>query len=522
MPCATRRLLPVLFLLQVGSVAAQQVPPAVKTVPFEKLATPVATTEGPYGYLPVTADHGTIMMMLRGGSYRQLDQYFDGLQRSTRQRIQSEYDFIEAMRTFSSNDPSLQQPLEAWRDSLPQSAHAYTALATWYLERAARARGGKAAIRTPQANMDRMTEFATNGAKAALAALQRDRGQLVAWVELIRLGRLVASPSENRQVADEARKEYPGSYAIPRAYLYVLLPRWHGSYPEMAEYAEQVIADSALNPRLVTLRGAVLEDQADARSLDNDFDGAVRYATEALQYGDEPIYWKERAQAHYYRGDHLRGLEDVNRFLTWRHQEPEALHLHAALVLLAADSLKGNQRAQALRMAKNEFEANRPWDEDPAHLQEHIDWVNYSLQNCATDVRQCGGGGMRDALPTTMGWEAKLIAAVVALIFLFNFYRWAAGGFPVPRYIHLLTVLSALLTGAALYMAMQQRGTLPPRTWGAVVMVPLALYVIAIGLGGATWANQRKKQKEAEEAAARSARAAAHPAPFSRPPEARR
>lgn len=503
----------------VARLAAQDVPTPIKAIPFEKLALPVPSGDGPFGYVPVSADRDVVLMMLRNGSYRQLDQYFDGLQRSAAQRIQYETEFSDAFMGFGKRDAALRRPLEAWRDSSPSSAHARVALAVWLLEQAWEARGTKYARDTPSANMSRMTSLAEQAAKEALAGLQLDRTHLVGWITMLHISQLAGG---DRSIADEARRIHPASYIIPSTYMGQLEPRWGGSLAEMDAYAAEVMADRQLNPRLGMLRGASLEYQAMELTGSKKYDDAVRAMNRALEDGPEPGYYLERADAHYYRGDYLRALEDANRVLAFRHQLPHAQHLHAAIVLLAADSLSGNQRASALRQARDEFTALLPWDEDPAHTQEHLDWVNYSMQNCITDAQQCKSGGMRAGLPTTMGWEAKLIAGALGLILLFNFYRWAAGGFPVPRYIHFLVLLSAVVTGGAVYMANQQRGPLPPKVWLAVLAVPLGLYVLSIGLGGATWASQRRKQKEAEEAAARAVRAASRPVPFSRPPEAHR
>ncbi len=54
---------------------------------------------------------------------------------------------------------------------------------------------------------------------------------------------------------------------LSRLHMGTLEPRWGGSYAEMREFADAIASDSAVNPRLVTLRGAVLQDEARELSL---------------------------------------------------------------------------------------------------------------------------------------------------------------------------------------------------------------------------------------------------------------
>lgn len=464
-------------------------PEVIQDVPFAKLRVPVQTTVGPFGYSPVTADKGAILQLLRQGSYVQLDRYFDGLERAALADIGKEYDFLDGMRAFHLRDTTLETPLIAWKDALPRSAHAHAAMATWYLSQAWEARGTGLGIAIGARRIELMEAHAKDGAQEALAALQLDRDHIVAYAELIRLSLLVGNRTENRQIVDAARRQLPQSYVIPRMYLYHLEPRWGGSHEEMDAFVNEVVTDSAKNPRLVTLRGVVLMDRASGK-LDDDEE--VRLITQALAYGPEPIYFLERAQAHLRRDDYLHGIEDVNQMLMARHQEPTAVHTHAVLVVSAAEYLRGDARAAALRQAKAELETNLPYDNEPADAKEWLTVIEGRLSHCPLDPKGCFATRPL-AFGISAGWWA--ILAALAVILLYNGFRWVTGGYPVPVYIHVFAGIAATIVLYNLVQLYRRQGDMPWNYWLAILLAPLVVYIVAIGLGGATWANQKRKRE---------------------------
>jgi len=132
-------------------------------------------------------------------------------------------------------------------------------------------------------------------------------------------------------------EHHPGSFGLPRSFILSLWPRWGGTESLMTMVAEAAVEDSAVNPRLVTLRGAIYENRANDSSLARNYAGAVRELNKALGFGPERTYLAARGEAYFRLGAYEYAFLDLRKAMMERSQDAEVLDLYGrTLVELAS------------------------------------------------------------------------------------------------------------------------------------------------------------------------------------------
>jgi hypothetical protein len=77
----------------------------------------------------------------------------------------------------------------------------------------------------------------------------------------------------------------PASFAIRRATMSCLRPRWGGSYEAMDLLARQTEPDVHENPQLAALKGFAALDRGEILGEDKNYDAAIAHYTRAIAEG---------------------------------------------------------------------------------------------------------------------------------------------------------------------------------------------------------------------------------------------
>ncbi|MEO8635611.1 MAG: DUF4034 domain-containing protein [Gemmatimonadales bacterium] len=476
--------------LQTGHVAAQQADsfPAIYRVPASQLAIPPLASVEILGYPGVTVDKRVVVQMLRQRDFSGLDRYFTGLQDAVRKRIQLEYDLVDATGAFATADSTLQPLLDEWVAAAPASAHARTARAHWYL-----ARAWQASDASPSRSGE-VADYAHPATEELTGALRIDGAQFMATSGLLEVMMLQGDRTQARALFDAARKFYPGSHYLPHRYLFLLQPRWGGSYEAMATFAAEVAADSLLNPRLRTFLGAVEADRSDMAIEAVNFDEAVRHASAALQYGPEFYYLVQRGHARVQFTDNGRGITDLNAALSQRPQYSEALEFHAVAALSSADYSIEVERQIALRQAIHDFQLILSFDPVDRDALKGLKDASFELTTCPDAHRECGGSEAGAVKVFAAVWQdiAKYLASLGVLAFVgyWGFAKWVHGGLWLPGYIHVLALLALVTVCFVDYQWVQTGSPMTLRRWIVIPVFPGLVYFLFIGLGGASWGRR--------------------------------
>ena len=292
-----------------------------------------------FGYPPNDVHKPQIVEMIRRREFDALDAMYGALQADVVRNVKHEMRFDDAFAAVERNDAALLANIDAWITARPRSAHARVARASYLLDVAWRRRGTAYIADTPEENIRGMTELAQRAILDVVAALQIDSTHLIAYEVAIAVTKLAGSHELAVQLMTRGTAIHRGSYALRRAFMTMLWPRWGGSEAAMIAFAERAAKDSAVNPRLATLRGAVYENRANDSSLAQNYAGAVRELNKAVALGPERTYVRERGEAYFRLGAYEYAFGDLRFALIERSQDRETLEYYGrTLVELAARS----------------------------------------------------------------------------------------------------------------------------------------------------------------------------------------
>jgi tetratricopeptide (TPR) repeat protein len=295
-----------------------------------------------FGYPPNDIFLPRIIEQMRRQQFDSLDAMFGELAADVRRDVRNEVRLADAFEAAERDEPELLAHLDVWIAARPSSAHARVARARYRLAEAWRRRGGAYIRDTPPERLRGMQESATKAFQDVVAALRVDSTHMIAYETGIDLMQLAGSHEAAFQLMERGLAMHPGSYGLPKSFVGMLWPRWGGSEELMMKFAERAAQDSARNPRLVTLRGAVNETRAYDSTLAGNYAGAVREMNKALAYGPERLYLRARGKAYFRLGAYEYAFNDLRAVIIERSQDKEALDYYGrTLVQLATRARPG-------------------------------------------------------------------------------------------------------------------------------------------------------------------------------------
>jgi tetratricopeptide (TPR) repeat protein len=119
----------------------------------------------------------------------------------------------------------------------------------------------------------------------------------------------------------------------------------------MGVVAEAAMEDSSVNPRLVTLRGAIFENRANDSSHAQNYAGAVRELNKALGFGPERVYLAARGEAYFRLGAYEYAFGDLRKAMMERSQDAKVLDLYGRTLVELASRAKMPVKATILDRA---------------------------------------------------------------------------------------------------------------------------------------------------------------------------
>ena len=316
-----------------GRAAAQSTGIAIDDSLFQPIRLPETMA---FGYPPNETYLPRFIELIRQRQFDSLDIIFNELEADVRRDVRHERRFGDAFDAADRDDPALLAGLDAWVVAKPRSAHARVARARYHYSAAWRRRGHAYIKDTPPERIRGMEESAKLSIEDVQSGLQIDSTHIMAHEIGIGVMELFGAHQDALRLLAHGLALHRGSYTLPSAFAHMLWPRWGGSEEALAEFGERAAAESASNPRLVTLRGVVYENRANDSTLDNNDAGAVRELNKALAYGPERRYLQARGMAYFRLGAYEYAFHDLRLVMMERSQDKEVLEYYGrTLVELA-------------------------------------------------------------------------------------------------------------------------------------------------------------------------------------------
>ena len=345
----------VVALLATGGTSAAQKPatPAVHTLGFSLLLPVAGSPADDFGYPNQTIDRLAVRRLLMDRAYDALDTVLTAYADSARRDYRLEYRLFDAYGAFEVAVPWLAPRLNEWVQLRPGSAAALLARATFLAACGWHARGTAWAGDTPPEQFALMGAFFRDAMADVAAALSRTPNSMVAYRELMNLARSLGDIPASRKALDQALKIQPYSFLLRASHMYILEPRWGGSYQAMTDFASESAPYWDRNPRLQALQGFGDWDRGRVLAAAGEKVEALQEFQEALRFGDLGLFRYERGLFYSISERYAEALEDFTSALLQRPQHPDAL-FHRAIAeynlgLKASDNTKGASFSQAFR-----------------------------------------------------------------------------------------------------------------------------------------------------------------------------
>lgn len=283
-----------------------------------------------FGYPTQTIDRLAVRRLLQARSYDTLDVVLAAYADSAVRDHRLEYRLFDAYAAFDVPVPSLEPLLTEWVRQHPASAAALLARANFLRASGWNARGSKRAHKTSRQQFERMADFFRRAEADLAAALRLAPSSIVAYRLLIDIAPASrGDPERSRQILDRALKIQPYSFLLRAAHMRNLLPRWGGSYDEMAQFAEESASYANRNPRIRALRGFEDWDRGRVFESAGKKEQAADAYGRAMRFGNFWQFRYERGEL-YARSDlNKEAVEDLNRVLVQYPQHADALYYRA-------------------------------------------------------------------------------------------------------------------------------------------------------------------------------------------------
>jgi tetratricopeptide (TPR) repeat protein len=250
------------------------------------LSNPQRLSEDAFGQPIDTIDRRELLRMLRAAQYDSLEAILNERWEATQRDIRNEARLVHAYDAFLHGNGVYEEPIKQWVAARPSSGAALVALTMYYSGRSSEARGSGTARTTKQEQFDEAQRFADEGMRAGDAALRLVPNHLVVYGE--QLSMLLHGGATDREraplIVRAALSAHPASYELRSTILWMLQPRWGGSYEAMDAFAATANQFVAVNPKLRVTAGAVARDQADRATSDST--QALALLQQASAYGE--------------------------------------------------------------------------------------------------------------------------------------------------------------------------------------------------------------------------------------------
>ncbi len=296
--------------------------------------------------------------LLEARNLGELETTLAAIEEETRGDYKRENELWAAYIYLTQPRPENEELFAEWL-ALTGSSRARLGRAMFLAKRGWRVRGDDWAHRTSDSQFASMAEYHAEAHRLYVDVLEKNPECLMAYDGLMSLCLGAGDKQCSERWLQKGLAVSPGSFNLRAAYLYVLKPRWAGSYAEMDAFAAKSQEAVELNPRLRHLLGFADADRADFAEPA----AKIELFTRALKHGPEPGFLAGRAHAYYETGQTTKALEDLlaARELSpvgWFYSDMRLAHsmsLQGIIVFLAGEPQRGRElirRASAIEVGQ--------------------------------------------------------------------------------------------------------------------------------------------------------------------------
>jgi tetratricopeptide (TPR) repeat protein len=273
------------------------------------------------GYPRRNPDRIGLRTLLVHGRFADLTRYFEAYQVQFELDYRYEHWLVEAVSAFDTKEPEMDDLLDAWVAFSPRSFAPYLVRGAHRVTRGFVKRGGKLASETPDENFRGMDEAFVEASADLERALELLPKLMAAHLWLLTIS--MAQSGDSHAIYERAVASCPNCFLPRAAYMKSLVPKWGGSFEEMAAVA--IEAGTLPNPRLRFLPGYVHWHRSILFLENNDPRGALKAIEEACAVGEFWPFILKRAKINRELARLQVARIDIERANSLRPGEPSIL-----------------------------------------------------------------------------------------------------------------------------------------------------------------------------------------------------
>lgn len=265
-----------------------------------------------------------------------------------------------AFDALANNDPAHDALLTAWVKAQPDAYAPLLARGRYYLQLglAWRVEGYARDVSVQQREQLRNAfDLAERDITAALALKP---GLTVAYASLVQLSGTLGDDTALAEWTQRGLAVAPASYEIRKSRLYLLFPRWGGSYAEIDAFVEDTKTHVDENPALRGLLGFADYVRAFNLHRAGHCEEAIATLDQALAAGETAWLWKERGICQWRLGKFAAAVADLNRAVALYPQMARALYWRGSAYLSLGDADRAFEDfAMAVELDPFDYYANK-------------------------------------------------------------------------------------------------------------------------------------------------------------------
>jgi tetratricopeptide (TPR) repeat protein len=299
----------------VHPAAFQPTPPLAGLV--QESANPVATVLPAKPVKPAVVGNPApettqVRTLFEAGEYSRLTALLEEFEVRRTKDGRQEFAVLDGFNVFAVAQSGYEERLDAWVQHNPTRWAPWLARATYRIFRGWRARGFKLAKDTSQEQFRQMEDSFALASEDINAALRIEPRSFYAYLLLLRINRSSGDQERGVILLGKALETGPDSYLVRAYHMYLLLPRWGGSYAAMQQFSDESVRHADKNPLLQTLPGMAWADLSETVRR-TDAAKAVKLAEKALTFGETWFVLYDLAWAYFRAEDYDKALQTIDR-----------------------------------------------------------------------------------------------------------------------------------------------------------------------------------------------------------------
>ena len=213
-----------------------------------------------------------------------LEKHFTDLEARFDQGEVTEYDMLNAYKTFYLRDDTLKPVFDNWVSKYPDSSTSYLARGVYFRKLGEFRRGTSYISQVPGENINYMKKMHHLAKRDLYKALEIKPDSYITLLHLINIAQFESDDQASLKYLNLANKILPSNFIVRARYLISVSPRWGGSHQQMEEFINSS-KSSGVSQDLINRFLAILsEDKGDMARERGNSRLALKEYTKSLIY----------------------------------------------------------------------------------------------------------------------------------------------------------------------------------------------------------------------------------------------